>query len=474
MENLFKVWNQRNLTLKGRITIINSLIISLFVYPATILSIPDYVIQEIESKIYNFLWKRTKPKIAKATIEAPIELGGLKMPNFKLKTIAWQMNWLKRAALNPNLTYVQIINDMCKSINFVDLIRCRVNKHCYPIYENIPIFYQDILKEWYKERDYTEMDKLGEREILSEFLWCNKWITIEGKPFLWKAWYKSGIKFVCDIVNEGGDFLDANEINEKYGMKVSFLEILQLRKSLPFIWRTKLRNINSDIVHSPEIHVFMKSTATYKNLKSITTKELYWMLWKHQRKKKSPAAVLKWNQSCNLSDDDWENIFKMPFRSCTSTLLQCFQYKIIHRVIACRKWLYNLRVLNSSKCLYCDDEDSIGHFFYNCVVLKQFWISFKNWWSKLTNRICYEHAFNEQVVVFGVKIDGNESITFNYCLIVAKYFIYINRLQESQTFDFYRYQCVLKCRLEEEYTYYKENGKLDSFYQSKGLIHKNL
>ena len=64
MINLFKVWSRRSLTLKGKITIIKSLIISLFVYPASIMSIPDSLLELIKQKIYKFLRNGKKPKIA--------------------------------------------------------------------------------------------------------------------------------------------------------------------------------------------------------------------------------------------------------------------------------------------------------------------------------------------------------------------------------------------------------------------------
>ena len=64
MHNILKVWACRNLTLKGKITIINSLIISLFVYPISITTTPPEVLEEIDQAIFKFLWSNEKPKIA--------------------------------------------------------------------------------------------------------------------------------------------------------------------------------------------------------------------------------------------------------------------------------------------------------------------------------------------------------------------------------------------------------------------------
>ena len=81
MKNLLNQWSQRSLSLKGKITVINSLIISLFIYPITIIETPPTVLDEIDEAITHFLWGGKKPKIAKNVIEKQIEDGGLKMPN---------------------------------------------------------------------------------------------------------------------------------------------------------------------------------------------------------------------------------------------------------------------------------------------------------------------------------------------------------------------------------------------------------
>ena len=472
MQNLFKVWKQRKLTLKGRITVINSLIIPLFIYPATILSLPESTLQSIEKQLYDFLWEGLKPKIAKATIEATIEEGGLKMSNIKLKMKAWQLSWLKRAVLFPDLPFVHILNEIIVDMDFNDLIKCRLDKKNIML-KRLPQFYAEILCQWNSLREDYDIEKLEGKHILEEFLWHNKCITIEKQPFLWKSWYNSGVKYVHDLLDENGNFLSAEELSYKYDLNVTFLQALQLRKALPFIWRQKLKSIEVPKTFFPQISVYCNVTTSVRNFTSMLSKEIYWMLWKHQRKKKTPAALLKWNEIYQIQNEDWQHIFKAAFLSCTSTFFQSFQYKVLHRIIACRHWLYNLRVIDSPNCLYCGKDDTIVHFFYHCPILRQFWTSFCLWWSRLTNSVTSDN-FHDITVIFGGKIDCDEAISFNYCLTIAKYYIYINRLNEIPTIDFYKYLVFLKSKLNEEYMYYEEKDNLKIFTKSKGLIFENI
>jgi len=349
---------------------------------------------------------------------------------------------------------------------------CRLGKK-NSILDKIPKFYADILIEWNSIQENTSIENLDYKGILSESLWYNNYITIENQSFFWKEWYDSGIKHVYDILNEHGDFLDAEGLSGKYGVKATFMQVLQLRKALPYIWRKKLITAKLPVTFVPIVTVFVMDSSSRKNFITMTAKELYWIIWKRERLKHLPKSMIKWNENFDLSTNDWKYIFRNPFESCTSTVFQCFQYKILHRIIPCKHWLFNLNVIESPNCHYCGEDETVVHFFFSCTVLEQFWNSFTRWWINLTGTFM-KTAIYDLMVIFGVKSDCDNAVTFNYCMIVAKYYIYTNRLQEVGTFNFYRFLPFLKSRLNEEYLYYSDTGQLEKFYKTKGLIFENL
>ena len=55
MQKLFNIWKQRNLTLFGKNLIINSLMISLIIYPCHVDNPPNEFIKEVKTVIKNFL-----------------------------------------------------------------------------------------------------------------------------------------------------------------------------------------------------------------------------------------------------------------------------------------------------------------------------------------------------------------------------------------------------------------------------------
>ena len=84
--NIVTSWAQRNITLLGKIEIINSLVGSLFVYKMQQLPLMSKkVIAEITMLITKFVWNGRKPKIQNSILTAEKQLGGRKDKDIKIK-----------------------------------------------------------------------------------------------------------------------------------------------------------------------------------------------------------------------------------------------------------------------------------------------------------------------------------------------------------------------------------------------------
>ena len=127
IKNILKHWSRRKLSLKGKITIINSLAISKIVYLATNLEVPNEILETLNKTFYEFLWDGKRPQIAAKTIENTIAQGGLKMPNIVLKVKSWQLSWLRCAISEPEAKWIQTLNRIINRIDFVYLAQCRTN-----------------------------------------------------------------------------------------------------------------------------------------------------------------------------------------------------------------------------------------------------------------------------------------------------------------------------------------------------------
>ncbi len=90
------MWKQRNIFLKRKTTIINTLALAPLIYSSNTINTLDKVIAQVNNIIQFFLWDGKTPKIAQSTLIQTIEHGGLKLCHLETKTEALKMVWKKR------------------------------------------------------------------------------------------------------------------------------------------------------------------------------------------------------------------------------------------------------------------------------------------------------------------------------------------------------------------------------------------
>jgi hypothetical protein len=92
--NIIRIWSCRQLTLKGKVTIVNSLLISQMLYIASIINIPQTAINKYSKMITNFVWNDKPAKIKYTTLIAPIAQGGLQLQDLETKIEANKITWI--------------------------------------------------------------------------------------------------------------------------------------------------------------------------------------------------------------------------------------------------------------------------------------------------------------------------------------------------------------------------------------------
>ena len=96
LKSLLNIWGQRNISLKGKITVLWSVALPLILYTCSILYTPQWVIKEVDMIFFKFLWSNKKHHVKKASIISNIEGGGLKMLDFESMVKANKISWIKR------------------------------------------------------------------------------------------------------------------------------------------------------------------------------------------------------------------------------------------------------------------------------------------------------------------------------------------------------------------------------------------
>ena len=95
VKNICSQWMNRNLTLYGKVLVVNTLIGSLFVYKmSTMLNMTDRQINTVEGVIREYIWTGKKPKISFELLKKNKIHGGLRLVDLKAKQNALKCGYL--------------------------------------------------------------------------------------------------------------------------------------------------------------------------------------------------------------------------------------------------------------------------------------------------------------------------------------------------------------------------------------------
>ena len=265
-----------------------------------------------------------------------------------------------------------------------------------------------------------------------------------------------------------GIFFTQNQMLERYNLRTNFLELLQIRQSLPFQWRNLLRN-SADCADISRPFFILKNE--FFPIAKLKSKDAYQILINANQS--TPACVLKWQELSPNFAAMKGKIFKRIYSTSRETRLQSFQYSILHRIITCKKRLSDMRIIQSNICDLCPNTvDSLSHFFIECTYVHVFWTEIKSWLNIFSNDLSSILLIDWQNILFGIDGDSDTTVACNYIIIYAKYFIYRHRVQGDHRLIFRKFQLELRYKLSIERAIARKNKTkhFDKFL----LIYENL
>lgn len=425
IKTLLNIWKQRDLSLKGKVTILKSLIVPKLIYPASMLAVPQWFVEAADKLFFSFLWDGKPPKIKKRTIIGDIENGGLKMPHIDSIVNSLKLAWLSRF-LNTN------IKGRWKALSRT-LIGLGTGDFCAKLkVQHLPNeirpFYKQVLVVWFNI--YT-VEPETYREILEESIWRNSFITVDNSPIVYKHWEEHGIVAVQDLINkDNGMFLNAEQLAEKYSIDINAMMYNSLVSAIPRHWKKTIRDLPKPITHYTVLDVedppgvpSLKITGKLVPITTLKTGDFYKVLI--SREFMAPTAITRWS---SLHPEfvelcDWKYIFTLPYNIVRSTKLQTLQYKILNRIFACKENLATWKICESNLCTDCHVPETIEHYFFECPSSQMLWKSFELWFY---NSLGVRIPLCATTIVFGTNNLLNDDLLFlmDFCIMTGKWYIF--------------------------------------------------
>lgn len=168
--------HHRNLSLKGKVTVANALLISILQYPTSVSFMPERVVQEYRKITSDFLWDGKRPKIAFTTLIQTVENGGLKLLDLKTRVKVNLLQWARRMTMEVDMNAGMAIRFLLKTNNLKQYLSYRKPQTLLPLGKHK--FYQEMLKVW---RKYRNFEPVNESTIRKEALWFNNSIGPSSK-----------------------------------------------------------------------------------------------------------------------------------------------------------------------------------------------------------------------------------------------------------------------------------------------------
>jgi hypothetical protein len=193
IKKLVESWNRRNLTIFGKISIIKQLAMPKVLFSASMLSVPEGVIKELDTIFFNFIWGK-KDKIKRSVLINDINCGGLKMVDVESLFLSVKASWVVRLLnANEDEVWTMVAHHLLNFIPNDDAFLLKLHmtdRNALICMNKLPTFYQEVIIAFNKAKCISLEDFCN--NIMDQPIWGNVFIrcnTADGKnvPLLYKG-----------------------------------------------------------------------------------------------------------------------------------------------------------------------------------------------------------------------------------------------------------------------------------------------
>ena len=414
ISQLINQWSKRNLTVLGRVTIVKSLILSKLTF--LILSLPDppkAFIKELDTMLYKFIWKGGD-RVTRNQMIQTYSKGGVKMIDLCSYIAALKCTWIRRLLNTWNSGWATLFSKVTGIKNVLVLEGGHSSITDFLKAATKPNqFWINVLTAW---NTFVKCNLPENREdSLTSVLWYNHRIKVGKKYVHYKHWASKGVNFVCDLLDEQGNFLTMENFKATFNVRTNFLEYGGIIRAVKESFKSFLKGENGNIFF-PIIPFNFKtilrdkkgSTCIY-NILASAKRVVYKFIDKWETKLNVNIPVSKWSVICNI-----------PFMITTDCRLRWFQYRLVHRILGVKSFLYRIGKGDNDLCTFCQVEtETLVHLFCTCEIVSTFWKQFRDW---IKNDLNMELLLNNEAILFGI-FNKNWG-TLNLILLLCRYHIY--------------------------------------------------
>ncbi|CAC5408373.1 unnamed protein product [Mytilus coruscus] len=405
IKSLLNIWLLRRLTIHGRVSVINSLMLSRFWYALFVTALPEWAYIEIKRLCLNFIWKNRCHLVKYNCIVDDKSRGGLNVADIKCKIYAFRLKFLGRLLDDEYEVlwkytfkyFVSSIYDMklCHNVFYTVIPNCELKK--------LPVVYQEFFQALNCIREKIEFP-LSVENIYDQPLFVNPNIVLNNRTIVWHDFIGAGIvclKDICFEVKTG--FLPDHAIVEMIQVIYEDVNVQyvvdryrNLLNVIPVEWKN---TVNTDIhrISIPrtiDISIICKNV--HYDLKLCSTKTLYTIMLENIVEE--PVGIELWKSEFDVSSEAFSKIWEHVNMYWKPSNLVELDFKVLHNCIFTNVKLQKIGLVDDNICkVCCSEKEDILHIFMNCDKLEDF----HNYLSSLLVRI-FENCDSDKISLVGM------------------------------------------------------------------------
>ena len=413
IKSILRQWGKRHLTPIGKITVIKTLVLPLLNH--ILMSIPNpstLYCKELEKLFFSFVWNGPAHRVKKDVLIKKYEDGGLKMVNLHSFISSMKLFWIRYL-----VTTNRGLENLIPSFELNKFLSCGIEYVKLLLKSLKNNFWLDVFKSWVELQNVCT-----ESNVIADLpLFYNHMIHIGGKTFYNKHLFDNNVRYINDVIDEHGDFLDYKTFCDFFpNVKINFLDYASIIHATNTFIKKSSVNIDLRKLANPFIRVNV-----YDLLRCKKSKLFYEMLNKNPSVTKGKT---RWSELLEINNAEWKIIHNLPFKITKSTKLQWFQYRIINRILATNSFLFKIKKVHSKMCTFCHrEEETIEHILWECDYVQSFLNGFEVHLNQKSN--C-QLVFTKKSFLLGI-YDRNKDIQ-NVLFLWLKYYIYTSRCTERR------------------------------------------
>ena len=479
-KNVLNSWRPRNLTIKGKVLVVNTLIISKVIYTLNLSNIPLWVVHELKKAITDFIWNGKSHRIRYSVLINPVCFGGLRLIDLQRMKCALRCKIIRKIydqenILNPVTKYLIEYNlSKYKNLNLGrDTLRIKVEQINL---KSMPPFYRELLESWVDLTQHNYVEPLNACEILNQPIFENPFIDIRSND-LAKPFAKAGVIRIKDIILEyAPGFISPSALHELLDSNLSNIQVSnilsEIIKEMPASWRKKIySSALRDLASSPSRCNFLNSiSGSFIDITSTTTKDINEYL--RTRDADTPAGVTYWRDQ--FGDDD----LTIPFFTCFGGLKETYMgqtdFFLAHNVLYTNDKLVTFKFSNDTRCTLCkDDTESIPHLFLNCDKTQNLYFLTLDLCQTIVGKSIQTDKF-VKMILFGFTTLKPKDVhnLVNFVLSMYRTTIWSTRSwrKKGQAVNpRHIFRSLIKKRIALEFQAHKQTDSIDTFFDIFGI-----